>query len=117
MRVSKMSPGLTGTMGPSAPESTRSPARRGEPRRAMVRASQHTALSGLPRQAAPAPTETGSPRSIMDMPHRRRSNSESLRGELPRTKADEEALSATVSTKRMFQLAMRLPTTSMAGSA
>ena len=55
MRVSKMSPAFTATMGPSAPESTRWPARSGCPTAAIVRASQTTALSGLPRHAAPAP--------------------------------------------------------------
>ena len=34
------------------------------PARAMVCASQATAFSGLPRQAAPAPAETGSPRVL-----------------------------------------------------
>ena len=51
------------------------------------------------------------------MPARRRSRLARLIGVLPRTNALLDALSATVSTKRMFQLAMRLPTISMAGSA
>ena len=73
MRVSNTSPALTATIGPRAPESTRSPARNGCPREDIVRASHTTALSGLPRQAAPAPTDTGSPRLVMAMPHSVRS--------------------------------------------
>src|SRR6185436_9930215 len=56
--ASKASPGFTGTIGPSAPESTTSPARSGRLRRASSPASQAIALSGLPRQAAPVPFET-----------------------------------------------------------
>ena len=52
---------------------------------AMVRASQTTAFSGWPRHAAPTPTETGSPRRVMAMPHRRRFTSHSRRGVPPST--------------------------------
>src|SRR5882724_7002238 len=60
MFASKASPGLTGTIGPSAPESTTSPARSGRLRLASAPASQAIALRGFPRHAAPVPVETTS---------------------------------------------------------
>jgi hypothetical protein len=59
--ASKRSPGATGTTGPSAPDSTISPARSGLPSRCAVRASQATARSGSPRHAAPEPVDTTPP--------------------------------------------------------
>lgn len=56
-------PGESATMGPSAPVSTMSPARRGAPRSASVRASHAAALRGWPRHAAPAPTEATAPKA------------------------------------------------------
>src|SRR5947199_191734 len=50
MRASKRSPATTDTIGPSAPVSTRSPARRGWPKAASLRANQTAAMSGWPRQ-------------------------------------------------------------------
>ena len=49
-------------------------------------ASQTSACSGLPRQAAPAPTETGSPAVLQHHPASRRSTSASRRGRVPSTK-------------------------------
>ena len=73
MFASKASPGFTGTMGPSAPESTTSPARSGRLRRASSPASQAIALSGLPRHAAPVPFETTSSRLVICICRARRS--------------------------------------------
>lgn len=47
MRTCTQSPAATGTIGPSAPDSTRSPARKGSPRATIVRASRYAARSGL----------------------------------------------------------------------
>ena len=85
--------------------------------RTIVSASQTAAFSGLPRQAAPAPTDTGSPRRSITMPQSARSSLASATGRVPSTNSPDEALSATVSAKRMSHWAMRLPTTSIAGSA
>src|SRR5690606_4273906 len=61
MSASKTSPADTVTMGPSAPESMRSPARNGNPISTAVAASQASARSGSPRQSRPVPRDTTSP--------------------------------------------------------
>ena len=63
--ASNVSPAATGTIGPRAPERMTCPARRGSPKSRAVRASQASALSGSPRQAAPLPVETTSPSRVM----------------------------------------------------
>ena len=68
MRASNTSPGATGTIGPRAPDKTTSPARSGRPSEAIARASQTTALIGLPRQARPVPVETRRPPRLRLMP-------------------------------------------------
>ncbi|NDA02957.1 MAG: hypothetical protein EBY97_05860, partial [Burkholderiaceae bacterium] len=95
-------PRETPAIGPSAPVISTSPALSGAPLRTMVCASHKAAISGLPRQATPAPTEIWSPRRSITMPHRRRSRPSSLRGSLPSTNRPEEALSAMVSVILMF---------------
>ena len=91
------------------------PQRRPTP--AMVSASHSMAVSGLPRQAAPAPTETGSPRCSID--HAAQPQVEV--GEAPRRAAEHEQRRRGVVgdgvDEWMFQLAMRLSTISIAGSA
>ena len=71
----------------------------------------------IAQQAAPTPLETGSPRRSITMPQSTVSSRSSVTGRAPSTNRPDEALSATVSASRMSQSAMRLPTTSSAGSA
>ena len=73
IRASKTSPGATGTIGPSAPKSTISPARSGRPGEAIVRANQTTAPIGLPRQERPVPVDTERPPRSRFMPQSRTS--------------------------------------------
>ncbi len=75
MRTSKTSPPATGTIGPSAPESTVSPARRGRPARAMTLASQSIALSGEPSRPNPrrkTPARLAAPSPCLPDAHRNR---------------------------------------------
>ena len=89
----------------------------GSPLRTIMSASQTAALSGLARQAAPLPVDTASPPRSIVIAQFTRSRRPSFTGVEPSTNAPEDALSATVSSSLMFQFSMRLPTTSMAGSA
>src|SRR5690606_6909156 len=116
IRASYAACGGTGTIGRSAPQSTTSPARSGLPACARVPANHARACSGFPRQAAPAPTDTGRPACSSTMPHVRRSTSDKRTGRVPRTNFPLEALSATVSTIEISQSAIRESTISIAGS-
>src|SRR5690606_20134786 len=51
-------PGSAATIGPSAPDRIRSPARSGWPSPSSVLASQTTAFTGWPRHAEPRPVDT-----------------------------------------------------------
>ena len=90
---------------PSDRARRRAPRRRraaDRPSRAIVCANHCNACSGLPRHAAPAPTETGSPACSSTMPHSaqvhvRRADAACV----PSTNRPLEALSATVSTIEM----------------
>ncbi|MNP58388.1 hypothetical protein D3C76_1533000 [compost metagenome] len=116
MRALNTSPAQAATIGPNAPVRMISPARNALPRCASVSANHKAASSGLPRQAAPAPTETGSPARSSTMPQPSRSTSFNSTGRLPSTNRPQEALSAMVSASEISQPAMRLSTTSRAGS-
>ena len=107
-----LSPAATGTIGPNAPDSTSSPARKGSPRAAIVRASQYAARSGWPRQAAPLPLDSTRPFTASCMSSALCASWPMLTGRWPSTYRPDDALSATVSTSVMRQSAMALSTIS-----
>lgn len=88
----------------------------GAPSKDITPASQATALSGLPRRALPVPVDFTSPAIPISMAALFRSMPSGFRAGLPRTRRPEEALSATVSRRRMSQFAIRDPTISIAGA-
>ena len=116
MSAANTSPGAIAIIGPRAPERMTSPARSGLPRSRTAAASQATAASGWPRQAAPVPVETTSSPRRMVMSQAARSTRSSRCLLSPSTNRPDEALSATVSTMLMSQPAMRLSTISSAAT-
>src|SRR5262249_7223793 len=111
------SPGATGIILCTAPGKMMSPACRLSPNWAILLASQATQRTGLPRAAAPAPVSASSPFLLTTTPMSRGSMSVTLRMLAPTTSRPQEALSATVSTSLISQLATRLSTISTDGSA
>ena len=104
------------TIGPSAPDSTISPARSGWPYDRAAAASQATATAGWPRQAAPDPVDTSSSPRRSRIGHAARSRPPGGRRSGPTANSPDEALSATVSTMEMSHPAMRLSTISSAAA-
>src|SRR3546814_16292594 len=75
---------------------------------AAVRASHSTALSGLPRHAAPQPTDTGSPDFSRLMPPSTGSCAPSFFGEQPGTWTPAESDSVKVTKVPIFHPPTRL---------
>lgn len=117
MLATNVSPGLTDTIGPRAPLISTSPARSGVPISTILSANQTAAFNGFPRHAAPSPVDTCTPARAIVITQPVRSISRNGTGLEPSTNRPLDALSATVSSNRMSQFAIRLPTISIAATA
>src|SRR5207248_5420116 len=111
------SPALTGTDLSSAPDSRISPASSRPPKGARALASQATQAAGSPRAAAPQLHDVSTPLISMTPPRRRRSRSRTGVSRDGITNRPLEAVAATVSTRPIFQSAMRLSMISGLGEA
>ena len=114
--ATKSSPGRTSIARVHEPGRITWPASSRTPKPATLRASQATAVTGLPSTASERPSATTSPlrRSVASMVSR--SMSRGLTRSGPSTKPAEDALSAMVSTRPILQSRMRLSISSIAGA-